>query len=191
MRFRDLARVPEPLFQSYLESVANEGRLPTSSGARRFAARTEPAATPRRPVRPSLNLAPEVVSALARMMVPDVLVGPALVPARKIVSPEQRRAVDELVGAVMVLDCPDPQAWFEAVAELHVQRVVTRAVLVLPLEVHSRWYTTVVERWLPSWVPPGSDIGGRPLVVVEVGGRARGCESPVPRSRTARTVTRS
>jgi hypothetical protein len=29
MRLRDLARVPEPLFQSYLESVANEGRLPT------------------------------------------------------------------------------------------------------------------------------------------------------------------
>ena len=174
MRFRELARVPEPLFQDYLQAVAAEGRIPTSTGARRFATREEPAGAAKAAARPRLHLAPEVASALARMMVPDVLVGQALVPARMIVSSEQRRALDELAGEVMVLDCPYPQAWFEAVHDLHVQRVVTRAVLVLPLEVHSRWYTTVVERWLPCWVPPRSDIGGQPLVVVEMGAREGG-----------------
>ncbi len=173
MRFRELARVPEPLFQYYLRAVAAEGRLPTSSGARRFAARGEPAGA-KAAARPKLHLAPGVVSALARMMMPDVLVGSPLVPARRVVSPSQPSVLDDLRGAVMVLDCPDPQAWFEAVADLHVQRVVTRAALVLPLEVHSHWYSTVVERWLPCWVPPRSDIGGQPLVVVEMGARERG-----------------
>lgn len=174
MRFRELARVPEPLFQDYLQAVAAEGRLPTSSGARRFAARGEPVGAEKAAARPKLHLAPGVVSSLAKMMMPDVLVGPPLVPARRVVSPSQPSVHDELRGAVMVLDCPDPQAWFEAVADLHVQRVVTRAVLLLPLEVHSRWYSMVVERWLPCWVPPRSDIAGQPLVVVEVGARERG-----------------
>lgn len=174
MRFRELARVPEPLFQDYLRAVAAGGRLPTSSGARRFAAREEPAGAAKAAARPKLHLAPEVVSSLAKMMMPDVLVGPPLVPARGVVSPSQPSVLDELRGEVMVLDCHDPQAWFEAVADLHVQRVVTRAVLLLPLEVHSRWYSTVVERWLPCSVPPRSDIAGQPLVVVEMGARARG-----------------
>jgi hypothetical protein len=183
MRFRELARVPESLFQDYLRAVAAEGRLPTSSGARRFAARGEPAGAAKAAARPKLNLAPEVVSALARMMVPDVLVGQALVPARRVVSPSQPSVLDDLRGAVMVLDCPDPQAWFEAVADLHVQRVVKGAVLLLPLEVHSRWYSTVVERWLPCWVPPKSDIGGQPLVVVHLGRANAMCHaSRVPRS---------
>jgi len=170
MRFRELARVPEALFQSYLESVASEGRLPTSSGARRFAARSEPRARPRRGVRSKVVLAPDVLAALGRMMVPDVLVGPALVPAGKVVAPDQPRVLEELRGAVLVLECPDPQAWFEAAVDLVVQRLATRVVLVLPLEVHSSWYSKVVERWLPCWVPPRSDIGGRPLVVVDIRG---------------------
>lgn len=174
LRFRELARVPDPVLQGYLCWVAAEGRVPTSSGARRFAARGELAAAPKGRVSPRLHLAPEVVSSLARMMVPDVLVGPALVPAGRVVSPSQPGVLDELRGAVMVLDGPDPQLWFDAVLEHYVQRVVTEALLVLPLEVHGRWYSTAVERGWRCWVPPRSDSGGRPLVVVEVSGRVRG-----------------
>ena len=51
MRFRELARVPESLFQDYLRAVAADGRLPTSTGARlsfgRAAAFAAPAGSPR------------------------------------------------------------------------------------------------------------------------------------------------
>lgn len=181
MRFRALARVPESVFQGYLESVAREQRVPTSTGARRFAAGSGGRNAARAFVRPKLRLAAEAIAAIGRVLAPDVLVGPPLLPAKQVVAPDAPRVLDQLRGDVLVLECSDPDWWIEAAMELCDQGAATKVVMVLPLDPHSRWYAKVVERRWPCWVPARSDVGGRPLVVVDVGGRAWRVLTPAKR----------
>jgi hypothetical protein len=174
-KYRKLAAIPDRVFEDYLRCTKSRARLPTSAGARRFAASPKPKTVRKRstPRSTGTDVPKRVIEAVLRVMdPPDVCVGTAKVGAKRSIG-----SADEflpgLAGNVFVSECSEPTILLRALLSNRNKGRIEQAVIWLPAEVGAAWFANLQGReWSVCFLldADGADYVGR--VVAHVGAHA-------------------
>ncbi len=174
-KYQKLAAIPAEVFDRYLRESEAKERLPTSAGARRFAAPIKPEVAKARSKKTraaGYSVPPQVLDVVRRIMEPiDVCVGSAKVGARRTTSSSAPDLVDQLAGDVFVSDCPDPAPMLKLLVRKRNNGKVEQAVVVLPAQVWAPWFADLKEGWSVCLLRD-VQVDGVGCIVVHTGARA-------------------
>lgn len=169
-RYKALARVPDEVFEGYLQARAEQHMIPREAGVLRYAASAMLQGRTKRPPRtrgakPRGVLPLPVLDAVQRVLGDiDVCVGEAAVRCR-LRAPAEAPLPQRLRGTVFVADCRDPGVLLPALAALHAGKQVREAVVVLPLTPGARWFRELFEHgWVCCFVTTSA-----PLLLAHLG----------------------
>lgn len=147
-RFRQVAAVSEQQFRDFLAAAHARGQVPAASALRRLVAPRRRAVATRHCGSGRAELPAQVLAAIERIMVPDVIVGDCPLGARHRVPAGDGLALAKLAGDVLVTQCPDPAQWLPRLRRLRDEAIVHRVIVVLPAEVWSLWFRQLAD---PLW----------------------------------------
>jgi hypothetical protein len=175
-KYRQLAAIPEVVFQQYLEAASASGKLPTSAGARRFGNAGTPKA---KRTRLSKGRATDsvvlhrVLDALSRIMeLPDVHVGSEKVRARMTLPPRAPNVVAKLAGDVFVAECDDPVSLLAELRRRRDSGKVAQAVVLLSAEVWAPWFAELQGHGWTICYLQNAQVSGTGRIVAHLGARA-------------------
>lgn len=152
---RNLARMRDEVIEAYFTRAAASGKVPSESGALRFAAgvpwengnerakqrrarKSKPAAGG------ALIVPPEILDSLQRLFGDiDVCVGEAKVKCRSKQNASTLREKD-LHGSVLILQCHDPASWLPKLAQMRRSSKIDEAVVILPADTAALWFKDLV-----------------------------------------------
>jgi len=179
--YQRLAEVPDDTFRDYLAHALSRHVVPSSHGARAFAApsaRKAPNTKTKRKKKPSRSATGEVaipaavLECIAGIMTPDVVVGEADVPSKKRVVADSKAALKQLRGDVLVAQCPDPARWLGAIEQARRETRVSRAIVVLPATMQPEWIAAMEHGdWLLCCLRDVRDSSGHAVMLAHIGER--------------------
>jgi len=179
--YKRLAAIPEDVFRAYLADAHGKDRVPSSRGARAFAAsagqKTPATKTPKKKKRgrsaaQEAAIPAEVLECLAGFMTLDVIVGDADVPSKKRVAADSKVAIEQLRGDVLVAQCPDPARWLGAIEQARRETRVSRAIVVLPAATLPEWIVGMEHGdWLLCCLRNVRDSSGHAVMLAHIGER--------------------
>ncbi len=174
-KYQKLAAIPAEVFDRYLRESESNERLPTSAGARRFAAPPKRRPAKGRSTRSrgaESSVPPQVLDLVRRIMDPiDMSVGATKVGARRTISASATDLADQLAGDVFVSDCQDPATMLKHLMRQRNKGKVDQAVVVLPAEVWAPWFADLKEGWTVCLLRD-VQVDGVGCVVAHTGARA-------------------
>lgn len=149
-RCRQLASIPEGVFEEYLRAAEADRKIPREAAAIRLlrVASRKPSGRQRATRRGWANGLPRaVLDAVERCLCEiDVLVGKA-----SITSTQQLAATDAvpkgLRGTVVVAECRDPEEWLPALVRLRTKAALNDVVVVLPAVPSAKWFRHLADGW--------------------------------------------
>jgi hypothetical protein len=172
-RYRDLAGVPDDVFRSYVEYTRSQKKVPSSNGARRFAASHERAVRsyPQQPNGRANDLAlPDpLLAAIGRILVPDVVVGEPRLPGRRHVAGHRSLQPADLEGDVFLGACHDPAKVVPQLERLCANGTVRQAVVVARAEVWADWFGSAIRAGWAFCLVRGVKVAGGGLAVLQLG----------------------
>jgi hypothetical protein len=177
--YQKLAAIPEDVFRAYLEAAHAKHAVPSSAGARVFAAppKRSLASQTRQVGRRTSSTRPgalpqAVVECVERIMTPDVVVGDAALRAKQRVSIDAKDAIERLRGEVFIAQCTDPERWLVAIDQARREARVTRAVIALPATTWAEWFRHLEHgEWLICFLRDVRDEAGNGIVMAHIGER--------------------
>ena len=173
--YQALAAIPEATFRAYLQGAHRDEEVPSSRGARAFAAATRSRGqqSVRRTTAAGHSVISEaVLDAMTRIMTPDVVVGCKRLKAKWHFHPDASNVLDMLTGDVFVAQCPQPQLWLPAIERLRKTARVYQAVVVLPAEVWTDWFAAMeVGDWLCCFLKGARGSDGNGVMLAHVGAK--------------------
>jgi hypothetical protein len=106
-------------------------------------------------------------------MTPDVCVGRTPSSAKLWLKPTDKAVLQQLCGDVIIVECPDPSAWFPALRRLRSKACVNQIVVVCAAEVWSDWFRELRETdWSVAFATGARAADGAGLLVAHQGARA-------------------
>lgn len=172
--YQKLAAIPDATFRTYLESAHRHEEVPSSRGARAFAAaeRSGGKSGVRRTAAGAWVIPEAVLDAITRVMTPDVVVGCKRLKAKTHVTPDASNVLDLLTGDVFIAQCPDPVQWLPAIEHLRKAARVYQGVVVLPAAVWTDWFAAMAAGdWLCCFLKGVRGADGNGVMLAHVGGK--------------------
>ena len=172
-KYRGLAAIPDPTFQSYLERAREARVMPSANGARAFATKGWLPGRKRVGAKQSkrvhdVALCHGVEDALRRFLGRvDVRVGEADVPSKVSINPRGAHSENQR-GSVLFAECRDPGAWLPELVRLRMAAKIDEAIVVLPPETGAEWFRQLGDGWCCCFA-----TGARASVVAYHGPRVR------------------
>ena len=168
--YQRLAKIPEDIFRAYLDAALAKHAVPSSAGARAFAA------PPRVPARhggkcgkhvpTNLDLPPAVIQRVVSIMTPDVVVGGLRTLAKESHQADESDASTSLTGDVFVAACDDPDKWLRAIDIARRHSRLRRVIIALPAYTWTDWFHRVGHGdWLLCFLRQYRDTSGSGLVL--------------------------
>jgi hypothetical protein len=146
--YRQIAAIPAEIFRSYVDDARHRRLIPSSAGARRFAmllgSRTR-TPTSTQHTQGAFAVPRAVFDAVSRIMLPDVCIGEADIPARRRLGAKATDLFGDVAGDVLVVECLEPASWLRALRSLRNRAQVSQAVILLPAEVWASWFQLLHE----------------------------------------------
>lgn len=178
--YQRLAAIPDQAFHAYLADALSRRVVPSSRGARAFAAasgRKAPKAKAKqkkrgRSVTAEGAIPAAVLECIAAIMTPDVIVGDATVPSKKRLAADSKAGMGQLRGDVLVAQCPDPVRWLSAIEQARRETRVSRAIVVLPATALPEWIAALEHGdWLLCCLRGVRDSNGNAVMLAHIGER--------------------
>lgn len=156
-RYRDLAMVPDDVFRSYVDYSRSQGKLPSNSGARRFASSHERAVRSykdRSRLRvPAIELSGSLIEVLGQIMVPDLVVCEPRLAGGRHVSDADSLQPEDIEGDVFAVEREDPARLLRQIQQRREAGAVRRAIVVVKAEVWADWFEAALRSgWACSFV---------------------------------------
>ena len=155
-RCKQIARIEESCFASYLQEMTVAHAVPTEAGVLRHASKVAKAAgqAPRKPRKARTPkwatggealLSPAMLDCVQRVLGDiDVCVGTVRAKA-KLSVPATTLQEKQLRGAVLVAECLDPGSWIPKLTKLHGSSHISEVVVALPLHPEERWFRALFD----------------------------------------------
>jgi len=160
-RYRQVARIPEERFRSYLAAMAEQHAVPTEAGVARHARQAAGAKKARRAPRaarsslPAPTLSRAILDAVERFLGEiDVCIGDADLKCRQRFNPDLVR-VKLVRGNVFVAGCEGPGDWLPKLLRLRESSAVSNVVVALPPETGAVWFKRLAEGKWHCFFPTG------------------------------------
>lgn len=176
--YQRLAAIPDVAFHAYLANALSRHVVPSSQGARAFAAaagRKAPKTKHKKRAPSAANgvaIPAEALECIARIMTPGVIVGDANLPTKKRVAADSKTALGQLRGDVLVAQCPDPARWLAAIEQARRETRVSRAIVVLAAATLPEWIAGMEHGdWLLCCLRCVRDNDGNGIMLAHIGER--------------------
>ena len=177
-RYKALAAITDEVFAAYIAEAERDARTPTWAGVNKLARSTKPQPVRRKKRKSrsvsrsqvSLVVPSSVIDVVTRIMLPDVVVGDAAMPAKRRVSSANVGAISSLTGDVFISDCPEPAAWLPELRRLRDARAVAQIIVVLRAEVWADWFQLMpADGWSCCFLAGLRTKGGDGVVLAHQG----------------------